>query len=292
MNSFEHLVLTRFNVRLSWLDKYGHTSHKGLDPDWLNHRFRLFEQLCYPSLRHQTNQQFKWLVFFDTQTPEAFKERINTLAEWENFVPVYVDCFDQNILRESLSQKTSDGIDFLITTRVDNDDALNKSFIESIQENFSDQEFEFINFVNGFILNLKDAKLYNLKHLSSPFSSLIERRVDLTVDGFRTILCEDHGKLSDVGFVRQIYSKPLWMQIIHDKNVCNSVRGIRRPLHRLKDEFTIDYQFNSSESYLSYQIDKVSNLVYAILSFAKRRFALEILHQGVDLKERLFNRFF
>jgi len=290
MNSFEHFVLTRFNVRLSWLDKYGQTSHKGLDPAWLNHRFSVFEQFCYPSLYHQTNQQFKWLVFFDTQTPDEFKERVSDCAKWGNFIPIYVDCFNSEILRESLLMSIADETEFLITTRVDNDDALRKTFVESIQKNFFSQEFEFINFVNGYVLSLANLKLYALKHFSSPFASLIERRVDLTSDGFKTVLCEDHGKLSEIGAVKQINAQPAWIQIVHGNNVINSTRGLRQPIARLKDDFKIAYQLSSSENSLDYWVDKVSTLAYATARMAKVRVVMG--RKGIYTKERLFNKFF
>jgi len=290
MNSFEHCILTRFNVKLGWLNKYGESKSRGLDPDWLNDRFKLFEQFCYPSLHCQTNQQFKWLVFFDVQTPELFKEKISKYAEWKNFIPIYVDYFEDKVLRESLLQNIGNETNFLITTRVDNDDALRKTFVESIQKNFFSQEFEFINFVNGYVLSLANLKLYALKHLSSPFASLIERRVDLTSDGFKTVLCEDHGKLSEVGAVKQINAQPAWIQIVHGNNVINSTRGLRQPIARLKDDFKIAYQLSSSENSLDYWVDKVSTLAYATARMAKVRVVMG--RKGIYTKERLFNKFF
>ena len=81
MTNFCHLILTKFNVR-SFPDL-----KPGCDPTWLERRFNLFDQYCFPSVYHQSNQSFKWLIFFDIDTPTLFKKRIEAYAaKWNNFV--------------------------------------------------------------------------------------------------------------------------------------------------------------------------------------------------------------
>ncbi len=65
--------------------------HLSPDDAWMQHRFRMFEDFCYPSVRAQTNTNFTWLVLFDASTPEKYKERIAQFAAWKRFVPCYVD---------------------------------------------------------------------------------------------------------------------------------------------------------------------------------------------------------
>jgi hypothetical protein len=78
--SFEHFVLTRFNVRES-ADK----TDLVLNPVWLQFRFDLFERFCWPSVRAQTTGAFTWLVFFDKDTPEPFRARTERYAGFRLF---------------------------------------------------------------------------------------------------------------------------------------------------------------------------------------------------------------
>jgi hypothetical protein len=80
---FKHFLLTRFNVKTKW--KTTKNGEETLTEKWLSHRFDLFEKFCYPSVRNQKNQGFRWLVFFDINTPTPYKERISDLArEYQN----------------------------------------------------------------------------------------------------------------------------------------------------------------------------------------------------------------
>jgi hypothetical protein len=63
--------------------------------------------------------------------------------------------------------------EYLITTKIDNDDALHKDFIKTIQENFNKQKFEFISFPYGYVFHID--KIYLLKYLENPFVTLVEK---------------------------------------------------------------------------------------------------------------------
>ncbi len=246
MDEFSHFILTRFNIR----GMHG-SSPPGLD--WLSHRFDLFERFCFPSVSGQTNLDFKWLVFFDVDTPPAFKEKVESYAQWDRFIPIYVgDSLDkQRVIRENMSL----GSKYVITTRLDNDDAVGIEFIETIQGAFSGQRFEFINLTNGYVLNLNKDRLYKYVHFSNQFTSLIE-----SVEEFQTIYCEDHGKLLSMGKVKQLETKPLWLQVIHDRNETNQVPldSTRVPIGLLKDDFKLDYAYAAdSERPLTLHLENV-----------------------------------
>lgn len=141
---FEHLLLTRFNVRRDG------SMQKTPDEAWLAHRFDLFERFCLPSLCAQTCQGFRWIVFFDEATPDSYRSKIEIYAKWPNFQPLYVDRLSLSDLATVLEPYVQ--APYLITTRLDNDDALSKHFIERLQAQFTYQEFEFVNFADGYTL--------------------------------------------------------------------------------------------------------------------------------------------
>lgn len=283
MKIFNHFVLTKFNVRVDYSD-----SRTALEPEWLNHRFKLFEQFCYPSVVAQSNQNFKWLVFFDSQTPEFFRNKVKEYSEWKNFIPVYVERHTSQVNRATLLSNLTNEVEYLITTRIDNDNAVCRNFVQIIQDNFNRQEVEFINFTYGYAWY--NNKIYYFKDPSNPFISLTERINELTIDGFKTVFCGDYTQLSSMGLIKQIKTKPAWLQVVHERNVFNRIRGIRQPIKKLGDSFSINVEgIMMQENLLSYWIDKGFNLLKftlesAVLSFPKNTRA-QLKNFWIILKE-------
>lgn len=225
---FKHCVLTKFNIKL------GQELQSGLKRSWLEHRIKLFSTFCYPSLRYQSCQDFTWLVLFDSHTPEVFKDIIRQYAKWSNFIPVYVDAYEMP--RHAISTLLSPSVRYVITTRIDNDDALAKDYIENVQKQFSGQSFQFVNFTRGYIWN--DGLIYIDEQPSNPFISLIEKR-----DDFKTVWCIDHTRLKEIGEIREVFSEPSWIQVVHGKNVSNRSRGVLQSptvLKTIADRFVLN----------------------------------------------------
>jgi hypothetical protein len=281
MQPFTHIVLTRFNVRVNYS-----ASRTGIDPDWLAHRFQLFEQFCYPSMRSQVNQNFKWLVFFDSETPIAFKQKIAGYAEWHHFIPVYVDGeFTSALNRTTVLAHLPQDTEFLITTRLDNDDAVSRDFIEVIQANFWHQSLEFINLTNGYVWS--DGRLYSFQYLKNPFMSLIERIQQRSLDGFKTVLCGEHTQLAAIGAIKQVKTVPTWLQVVHGKNVSNRIRGVREPVQKLGERFFIDRQdIPLSDPLLSYWMDRSFTLAKVPLEAVATLLPISMKTQ---LRKLLFN---
>ena len=70
MSSFQHFLLTNFNVRLPKFSQDGN-GLSVLTEEWLEHRLMLFERFCLPSVLGQTNLGFTWLVRYDDTMPGA-----------------------------------------------------------------------------------------------------------------------------------------------------------------------------------------------------------------------------
>ncbi|MGG6293720.1 glycosyltransferase [Leptolyngbya sp. AN02str] len=236
MTQFQHFFLTKFNVR-SFPDL-----KPGCEPAWLEKRFDLFDQFCFPSVSKQSNQNFKWLVFFDIDTPEAFKQKIAVYAQqWSNFVPVYLDCplpygeFPDEV-RKVVRQHIPESCQYLITTWLDNDDAIHKDYVQMIQDNFNQQESETINFFFGY--QLANGKLYFDFELANHFISLVEK---YNPESFNTCLCRPHKELYEVcKSAKKIFCKPAWIEVVHGSNYMNVYRrGFRVPNDKILDNFSI-----------------------------------------------------
>lgn len=89
--TFEHYIITRFNLPIFQAKVAGKES-TSCSKEYLQYRFELFEKYCMPSIMNQTCQNFKWLVLFDINTPEEFKQRINELHnKYPNLTPCFLD---------------------------------------------------------------------------------------------------------------------------------------------------------------------------------------------------------
>lgn len=246
--------MTRFNIKVGFSP-----SSLGNDINWLEHRFELFDNYCFPSVYSQSNQSFKWIVFFDAETPEKFKIKISKYAEWSNFIPIYiVGSLTQNKCREIVSRYLDSTTTHLISTRLDNDDAICNTYIQEIQSRFNNQEFEFVSFMRGYVF--KDKKLYLFFYKSNPFISLFEKINELS--DFRTVLCVKHTEIYSLGKVLEIHTPPGWLQVVHGRNVLNRTRGVRHPITAISENFKLNIPIpTQKEGFVSFFFDYAVSLV-------------------------------
>jgi hypothetical protein len=226
-DNFNHIVLTRFNVVTSFAP-----SNRGLEEAWLRDRVALFMTYCFPSITKQRHAQFQWLVFCNADSPAWFKEHMASLAKF--LTPVYIEGLATD---EVIAHKVKEGgyvtTPYLITTRVDNDDALSRDHLAMVQRAFKQQEWEFVLFPLG--LQLFRGHLYGICWLDNHFFSLIEK-VKRSGD-VSTVLCCRHGDIYKTGPVLRLWRAPQWLEVIHTKNVSNSLRGWPKFLSRVHPGF-------------------------------------------------------
>ncbi len=279
MTQFSHFFLTKFNVR-SFPDL-----KPGCDPVWLEKRFNLFDQFCFPSVSNQSNQNFKWLVFFDIDTPEDFKQRIDAYSKrWNNFVPVYLSCplpygqFPDEV-RDVVRHYIPADCKYLITTWLDNDDAIHKDYVQMIQDNFSQQESETINFIFGY--QLSEGKLYFDFEFSNHFISLIEK---YDAASFKTCLCRPHKELYEVcKSAKKIFCKPVWIEVVHGSNYMNVYRrGFRVPTGKILDNYSIQAKApEDQEKALPFLVEQAKITVFFPYYFLRKVF-LRIKHNQLE----------
>lgn len=88
------------------------------------------------SLMNQTSQNFEWIVLFDSKTPDEFKVRIKRCQEeCRQLIPVFVEPADgryfQAIFRREVIKRLK--APRVVTTYLDNDDALDSRFVEDLR---------------------------------------------------------------------------------------------------------------------------------------------------------------
>jgi hypothetical protein len=220
MTPFRHVLLTRFNLATP-----GREAAIRNDPDWLRDRFHLFETYCLATVAAQTNQNFDWIVYFDEATPDEFRKRIETCRSVREFNAYFTPLFGADGWKRSVLELVADDPrSALLTTTLDNDDGLAIDFIERLQieaRRYLNQAPLAFNFQNGF--TFKGGALYKHRHSSNAFRCVLEPYGnDLkTAPSFLHIEMARHFKLV------QIAGAGGWLQVIHDRNVSNRVRGRR-----------------------------------------------------------------
>lgn len=217
---FRHYIITRFNLRAKeW--QFTKNSTKVLDENWLENRFELFEKYCLPSLLSQTNKNFEWVIYFDTETPAFYKDKIEVYRQkLPNLVPVFVENMEL-FLPSIQAHIKNNNQEYVITTRLDNDDCVSKYFVDEIQKNFNKQTYEALDFVDGYSLQISpDFKLGKKRHLYNPFISLVEKKQNPT-----SVWSRSHTSWKRETRIKRILNNRIWMVIIHQENKVNEFDG-------------------------------------------------------------------
>jgi len=226
--NFDHFVITRFNLKSAQSNwKTDKNNSETLSDEWLEHRINLFKSYCLPSLIHQSNKNFTWLIYFDSDTPDKYKKIIESLLGiYKSFIlPKYVSSYDK-----FLTSYTQDVLDllhsereFVITTRIDNDDVLHEDYIDIVQKQFANQKFMAVNCIKIYHYNIvKPERLFINYTFSNQFISLIEKISNKNITG-----CYARGDRfwNNKGEVIQIGNGVYCMELIHNKNLLNDLCG-------------------------------------------------------------------
>ena len=219
----KHFIGTRFNL----INENWKTSKDGcqvLNEEWLEHRFYLFEKYCFPSVINQNNRNFYWFIFFQKDTPKKFKRRFDLLTKDHPFItPHYIDgmkSLNKSFKRIISSYLTKDD-KTVLTTRIDNDDAIHKNFIGTIQELAINHNNAVIDIRNGYQVNVKKNLLEcrNYYTYFNPYISLIE-----STQNYNTVYSKMHYEWKELENIISFDKSPLWMEIVHQKNKLNDVK--------------------------------------------------------------------
>lgn len=219
---FHHYLITRFNLRNPKWD-VTKNNETLLTDDWMEDRMWLFENFCFPSVTAQTSTNFTWLLYLDITTKEVFKDRIEALVKGFGNVKVfYIDGMPSFYpeIKKYITANSAE-VPHLITSRIDNDDCIHKNFIAEVQKRFNSQEYQAIDVIKGYSLQIKPNFMLGKKeHIFNPFISLIEKNADP-----KTVWQNDHNMWKKETRITQVKNKRLWMSIIHEKNKVNEFDG-------------------------------------------------------------------
>jgi hypothetical protein len=212
--NLQHFVLTRFNIASA-----GRESAIRNTPGWLERRFHLFETYCLSSMAAQDPGSFTWLIYFDEQTPEEFRARISAAQRIVPFEAIFVKMLHRDLIANHVLERLAPGSDRVITTRLDNDDAISRDYLAYVRQIAESVDNDtVINFRWG--IALKDGRLYTARDDSNPFVSLVEAS-----EAPKTIWTATHTQLPTLYKFKQVLTEPRWLQVVHGENVANRIKG-------------------------------------------------------------------
>lgn len=234
---FKHFIITRFNVNI-----HPEEYELRLNDTWLFERFDFFSRFCLPSIVAQDEQNFEWIILFDEQTPEKFMKMIRVFEKYKNIKPVYCADFSTVMPRvKHYIAEAAEGYDYILTTRLDNDDALSRKFVSTLHRvvgdvlNKSDRSTEelYINFPHGY--QYCNGAVYDFVDLTNAFVSLLESNRTL-----HTVYWVDHPAIYDKAPVAQVETYPIYLQNVHEGNVYNYIRGDKVGGPELLTDFNLE----------------------------------------------------
>jgi hypothetical protein len=228
-----HFIITRYNLAVpQW---YEENENLFESQKWLEKRNDHFLRFCYPSVINQTSNQFTWLIFFQSGTEHFLKPVLLKLGAHSFIQPIFINGVNEleAYIYENIYKSICEETRKIIMTRLDNDDAIGSKFTYVIQKQARFLEGETIlDFKNGLCLDLVSARLTQITFELNQFISLI-----VDVDKFqfgRSIYSFEHLTASKKYPIKQIDSKNLWLQIVHDENQLNYFWGKFVSLSNLK----------------------------------------------------------
>lgn len=232
MVDFRHVILTRFNMASPGVE-----SDIRSRPGWLSRRFDLFEKYCLPSVAAQTEQDFTWIIYFDKNTPNEYRERVEMCRKIHPFVPYYTGYFDATGWPRSVREVLGTMPPHLLSTRLDNDDALASDYVQRMQKcarQLSSVKRDCLVIPQGLIRS--GQKLYRITHRTNAFVTWLEGH-EGRVDEILTACGIPHMEIYDYGMVHTVPGQAGWLQVVHNENVSNRIRGTRIPPDSVRGQF-------------------------------------------------------
>lgn len=265
----KHYIITHFNLpRENKLDKNGNPT---MTLEYLEERFQLFEQFCFPSILNQTNQNFTWLVMFSDKTEEVFRQRIRSYVDrMPNLTPLYLTDTEAyhwlNYITRYILLNTKE--EYIITSRLDNDDSYHITYVDRVQGLVKEHNLSrsFIAFPYGQRFSMSHGVAFRTEPY--PYNHFISLIVP-NDRYFRTVFFCNHTKIteSDVPVFVDKENRAMWMEVIHKSNVINNLydKDLFHPLKRSSLEgFHVQIP-RRKYKYRSYIAFKLTRLHFASL---------------------------
>ncbi len=227
-----HVLLTRYNLPIRGFQaKVGNTG-RAERQRWLDARLPLFRSFCLPSVLAQTRRPDLWLLGFDGESRDAVAPVIDAVEGHSWIVPVWQDESGDPIalwtsaVKREVSVRLQSGHSHVIATRLDNDDALQRTYSKHVHGYASLvahsrpelQEF-WITFPFG--IDYLDKSCFLRVYPENAFQSLVMTRTRFVE---KARLMGVHSSVLRKGYTvfPAVTTSPMWLRNIHGGNVMSA----------------------------------------------------------------------
>jgi hypothetical protein len=208
----QHLVVTRYTVR-GW-------AYDEFSPEWLEERLRLFRTYCVPSMAQQTEEEFVWVVLCDEGTDRGYVAEIEASRESVPQLRIVATSLERKVhITQAIRSTIDPDADLLITTRLDNDDALHAAALATAQDYVepflrSPHQAWVLHSPRGYRYDETEGQLYAAYWMNSPFISMFEK-LDPDRNNLRHVYRVQHPKVPQTVPIHNDESIPGWVQVLH-----------------------------------------------------------------------------
>ena len=243
----QQIIGTRFNFPVF---------QKGYDNAWHSYRLNLFDKICLPSVLSQRDVTLDWIITLNDQSPLDVTTYFNNLNKKYSWIkPFYLSVEKRNeavklmgktreitLMWENITNPSiNDDTDYVITTKLDSDDAINFDYMKNVLSNFREQEC-CINYPNGIWRQLGSATGTYQSMYYNAFQSVISKveRLNGTLK-YRHVNGWGGHKIahSKLPLIEIPTADPMWAVTIHSKNDSTKMRP-GKTVNNLKKYFDFE----------------------------------------------------
>lgn len=192
------------------------------------YRMNIFKKYTYPSIMNQSDLDFEWICTSSTSclNPSEIQELKNIkgvtnlffneeeTSEWFKHTMNYI------------KSKIKKRHEFLITTKLDNDDAYHINFVKKIKEYANQCSNKLlVTYQTGIQYDLVNKKSYlYTQQTSNPFITLIEKIDSKNLNDLKGVFFNIHSRMKNHFPIKFIGKDKIgWVQNIHENNILNKI---------------------------------------------------------------------
>lgn len=209
-----HAILTRFNLPSAGVE--GTIRAKD---GWLRDRLALFERYTIPAIRSQLDRDFRWLVYFDPESPWWLRDAIDRHQSEGTYQPLFRESVPRGQLTRDLAEHLP-ATPLLMTTNLDNDDSIARDFTARLHALGSVSAPRAVFFSRGLVRQGDDVYAWTDRH--NAFCTVVEPWSSEP----KTCWLDWHNLMPTRMSTQVLGGAPAWLQVVHGGNVSNRVRGV------------------------------------------------------------------
>ena len=216
---------------------------------WLEKRLAIFAGYCLPSVVSQIERPDYWLIGFDGEARAAVAPVLAAIAPHPWIVPVWQTFPDGRheapmfTFRSAIEARLEGGRTHVITTRLDNDDLINRWFLrdvsryaEAVAAVRPEAEDFWVSFPIGSIYHAGRCQLFTSP--ANHFLSRVQTIAHFRANERSSALVGNHRLVFGRGAVfMPMTTEPMWIEVVHGDNLSNKARKMLPRLASAKAEF-------------------------------------------------------